>query len=116
MIPIFAQRAALPPRTVATDEASGKLGIQHPMMREIVYAGAEQLPGWAKVVGGTGVAVAVTSVVWFFAGRPEYGGLPERMAHVQYLFETDRVFPAFVLDFFIYSIMQVALLERAVAW
>ncbi len=72
-----------------------------------------KLPGYAPLIGLTGAAIGVASVVWATGVRPEYGGLAERWQYFVQQSSTNRVFFAFVLDAVLYSVWQALLMDKS---
>ena len=112
MIPFLALRAAaganlaagLPPPAGSAAAAEGE--------RE---GEAEMAAGrWpAAAFGALGGAVGAFSLAWALAGRPEYGGLPERLGYLQAALSGNRVFYAFVVDAGLYALWQAVLMPAA---
>ncbi|GLC52361.1 hypothetical protein PLESTB_000620900 [Pleodorina starrii] len=73
------------------------------------------LPSWAPAFGATALAVGLFSLGWAAVGRPEYGGLDERVSYFVETLNSNRVFFAFVVDACLYSVWQAVLLEGAPA-
>ena len=71
----------------------------------------KQLPSYSKLIGGVAYFIAGVSAVWFFAGRPEFGGLDARWDFAVEQFQGNRAFWAFVLDLAFYSVWQAFLME-----
>jgi hypothetical protein len=71
------------------------------------------LPSYAPAVGWVAAAVAVTSLVWALAARPEYGGLSERWQYAATHFGSDRVFYAFCVDATLFSFFQAFMLPKS---
>lgn len=68
------------------------------------------LPSFSKLFGGIGFVISTVSILWFFQGRPEFGGLDARLAFATEQFNGNRAFWAFVLDLGLYSVWQSVLM------
>ncbi|MGC9503409.1 nuclear transport factor 2 family protein [Baaleninema sp.] len=64
----------------------------------------------ARVFGWTGLVVGSIAVVWFFVGRPEFGGLAERLQFFAEKVTSDRVAVAFSTDLILFGIFQAVLI------
>jgi len=64
-----------------------------------------------KLIAATSLSVGLVSVYWIIAGRPEYGPLEDRVGFFLEMSSNNRVFSAFLLDGFLYSIWQHVLLR-----
>ncbi|KAL0050493.1 hypothetical protein WJX82_000777 [Trebouxia sp. C0006] len=71
---------------------------------------AAKLPGYAPIIGITGAAIGLGSIVWALSIRPEYGGLAERWQYFVQQSVSNRVFFAFVLDAVLYYVWQALLM------
>lgn len=74
-----------------------------------------ELPNFAPYIGGLGALVGVVSAIWFFIGRPEFGGVDGRIDYFAHFFTSDRAFFAFCVDSVFYSLFQATLLRDAPA-
>lgn len=72
-------------------------------------------PPYSPALGYLGAVVGAVSISWAFLGRPEFGGLPERLQYFQESFQENRVFFAFCLDAALYSVWQAILMPQAEA-
>ena len=66
--------------------------------------------GLARIFGLTGLVVGSTALVWFFVGRPEFGGLAERLRYFGEQVLTNRLTLAFCVDLVLFSLFQAVLL------
>jgi ketosteroid isomerase-like protein len=73
-------------------------------------APAPPLPSFAQGIGLTSLAVGVLSFGWALTAREEVGGIEERIEYFKLMFNTDRVFWAFIVDSALYSVWQFILL------
>jgi hypothetical protein len=64
-----------------------------------------------KLIAATSLSVGLVSVYWIIAGRSEYGPLEDRVGFFLEMSSNNRVFWAFLLDAFLYSIWQHVLLR-----
>ncbi|WP_144053679.1 hypothetical protein [Baaleninema simplex] len=64
----------------------------------------------ARVFGWTGLVVGAIAVVWFFRGRPEFGGWAERLQFFVEKVTSDRVTVAFSTDLVLFGIFQAVLI------
>lgn len=72
------------------------------------------LPSWlTRVLAVTGTGVAVVSLAWALAGRPEFGGLSERWEYAAQQAQGNRVFYAFLLDNALFGFFQILLLPHS---
>ena len=67
--------------------------------------------GWlARVFGWTGLVVGAIALAWFFIGRPEFGGLTERVTYFVEQLIASRLTIAFCVDLILFALFQAVLL------
>eukprot|EP00803_Ostreobium_quekettii_P006077 evm.model.scf_1342EXC.1 EVM.evm.TU.scf_1342EXC.1 scf_1342EXC:1205-5897(+) len=71
------------------------------------------LPKYSPYIGGLGALVGAVSIVWALVGRPEYGGLEDRVQYFVEQFASDRAFFAFCVDCALYTVFQGILMPNA---
>ena len=76
-------------------------------------ASKPSLPSFASTLGVIAIIVGSVSLGWAAFARPDYGGLADRLAYFGHMYSSDRVFYAFVLDTWLYTIWQALLMEDA---
>ena len=69
--------------------------------------GAASSVAGSRALGALGATIGLASVAWLaLAGGEEYGGVGERLQHLQALFASDRIWLFFSCDCVLYTFFQ----------
>ena len=84
-----------------------------PLQPDAALQPRQDAPGWVKGLGVFGLCIGVISLGWWAVGRPEYGGVSDRLAYFSTRLADQRVFGGYLVDLVIYWLAQWLLMRGA---